>query len=115
MSKNQLWIDAFYSVSLHLKSECEVVFLALEDIANDGAGRLVALLVGEKQSQLKIINGTELQCEITLPQMAVAMCTFSMDASLPGKIICFYLNFKSIHFCLFYSYCNWSWVISIHL
>ena len=89
MSKNQLWIDAFYSVSLHLKSECEVVFLALEDIANDGAGRLIALLVGEKQSQLKIINGTELQCEITLPQMAVAMCTFSMDASLPGTFISF--------------------------
>ena len=87
MSKNQLWIDAFYSTTLQLKSECEVVFLALEELANDGAGRLVALLVGEKQSQLKIINGTEQQCEITLPQMAVAMCTFSMDGSLPGKLM----------------------------
>lgn len=84
MSRNQLWLDAFYSTSLNLKAECGVVFLALEDLAKDGADRLLVLLVGYEQSYLKILNGTDLQCEISLPEMAVALCTFSMDSSLPG-------------------------------
>ena len=88
-NQQQLWLDAFYSVSLNLKAECGVVVLALEDLAKDGADRLVALLVGEQMSPLRIVRGTELQCEIVLPQMAVALCTFSMDGSLPGKIILF--------------------------
>lgn len=94
-SKNQLWLDAFYSVSLRLKAECGVVLLALEDLAKDGADRLVTLLVGEQASQLKIIHGTDLQCEIVLPQMAMALCTFRMDGSLPGKIVnIIYYNLK---------------------
>lgn len=84
MSRNQLWLDAFYSSSLNLKAECGVVFLALEDLAKDGVDRLLALLVGYEESHLKILNGADLQCEISLPEMAVALCTFSMDGSLPG-------------------------------
>lgn len=85
MAKNQLWLDAFYSVSLHLKAECGIVLLTLEDLAKDGSDRLVALLIGEQFSQLRIVRGTDLQCEIVLPQMAVALCTFQMDGSLPGS------------------------------
>lgn len=85
MSKRQLWLDAFYSASLNFKSECGVVLLALEDLARDGSGRLAALLVGFETSYLRILNGADVQCEIALPQMTVAMCTFSMEGSLPGK------------------------------
>lgn len=84
MSRNQLWLDACRSSALSLKAECGVVLLTLEDLANDGINRLLALLVGYELSHLKILNGTELQCEITLPEMAVAICTFSVDGSPPG-------------------------------
>ena len=87
MSKNQLWLDAFYSSSLNLKAECGVVLLATDDLAKDGTNRLLALLIGYELSYLKILNGTDLQCEISLPEMAVALCTFSMDGSLPGIFI----------------------------
>lgn len=60
------------------------MFLALEDLAKDGTDRLLALLIDFEQSRLKILNGADLQCEITLPEMAIALCTFSMDGSLPG-------------------------------
>jgi hypothetical protein len=84
MSRNQLWLDAFYSSSINLKAECGVVLLALDDLAKDGKNRLLALLIGYEISYLKILNGTDVQCEISLPEMAVALCTFSMDGSLPG-------------------------------
>lgn len=86
MSRNQLWVDAFYSSSLGLQSECGVAFLAVADLANDGSDRLLALLVGYEISQLKILNGADLQCEIELPETAVALCTFTIDASLPGQL-----------------------------
>ncbi|EFX84297.1 hypothetical protein DAPPUDRAFT_314992 [Daphnia pulex] len=100
MSKNQLWLDAFHSSSLNLKAECGVVLLAVDDLAKDGTNRLLALLVGYELSYLKILNGTDLQCEISLPEMAVALCTFSMDGSLPGiavgagSSLYIYKNFK---------------------
>ena len=82
-SKNQLWFYACFSASLRLKAECgvPVVILALDDLVKDGANRLVA--VGEQASELKIIYETGIQCEIVLPQMAMALCTFRMDGSLP--------------------------------
>lgn len=85
MSGRQLWLDAFYSGSLGFKSECGVVLLALDDLAGDGCHRLAALLVGFESSRLRVLDGTRVQCEIVLPQMASAMCTFSTEGSLPGK------------------------------
>ena len=86
MAVNSLWLDAFCSSSSenHVKSECGVVLLALDDLAVDGSDRLVALAVGRTESILKIMHGPELQTQIALPLMAVAMCTFHLDDSLPG-------------------------------
>ncbi|XP_057381177.1 Bardet-Biedl syndrome 1 protein-like [Daphnia carinata] len=100
MSRNQLWLDACRNSSVNLKSECGVVLLDVEDLAKDGINRLLALLVGYELSHLKIFNGTDLQCEITLPEMAVAICTFNIDGSPPGiavgagSSLYIYKNFK---------------------
>ncbi|KAK4014414.1 hypothetical protein OUZ56_026937 [Daphnia magna] len=100
MSRNQLWLDACRNSSVNLKSECGVVLLDVEDLAKDGINRLLALLVGHELSHLKIFNGMELQCEISLPEMAVAICTFSIDGSPPGiavgagSSLYIYKNFK---------------------
>jgi len=83
-SKNPLWLDAFYDASCQLKSRYGVVLLALADLANDGDDRLVATTVDD-QSQIRIFQGPYLQSDISLPQMAVTMCTFHMDESLPGE------------------------------
>lgn len=102
MSKNATWLDAFYSSSLQLKAECGVVFLALDDLAKDRSDRLLVLLVGYELSHLKILNGTDVHCEISLPEMAVAICTFSIAGSLPGiRVYLVYRKRKTYSFGFF--------------
>ena len=83
-SKNPLWVDAFYSTTCQLKSDYGVVLLALEDLAGDGSDRLVVLLIGQP-SLLKVLYGADLVAQITLPEVAVALCIFYLDASCAGS------------------------------
>ncbi len=80
-----LWLDAFYDTTCQLKSRYGVVLLALDDLVNDGDGRLVVTLVDD-QSQIRIFQGPYLQAQISLPQLASSLCTFYMDESIPGEL-----------------------------
>lgn len=83
MASNCLWLDAFYEQCSQLRSSYGFVILALDDLVNDADHRL-AVLLAEPKSRVRIYQGLNLQCEISVPELACFMCTFHMNSSLPG-------------------------------